>query len=104
MENDHLLIYKYQCYDDLSSRVRTITDQLQFFNYYDVDNGLYDIIEDKLILQVMNTFTKYIVDCHTYREVRLLHNVLLDHIIPLDFEMVSCYKKLKQKKQFKTPW
>ena len=99
MEDAHLTMYKYQCYDDLSHRVRDITDQLQLFNYYDLDNDLYDLVQDGLILKTMNTYTKYVIDCTTFREVTLLYNIVLDQIIPVSYELSLYYSKLKEKKK-----
>lgn len=97
--DDHLTKYKYQCYDELSSRARSITDQLQLFNYYDIDEGLYDLIEDKLILQTMNTYTKYVVACQTFNEVTLLSNIILDQLLPIDSELEKLHAKLKEKQR-----
>lgn len=99
MIDNHLLRYKHECYDDLSFRTREITDQLQLFHYYDADNGLYSMIEDHLILQTMNAYTKYIEDCQTFREVTLLYNILLDQIAPIAYEMNSFQKELEKKQR-----
>lgn len=99
MEDNHLLIYKYQGYDELSKLVRELTDQLQIFSYYEVDNGLYDMVGDGIITQTMNMYTKYIEDCHTLREVTLLHNILLDQLKPLADEISSLHNVLKEKQE-----
>ena len=99
MQTNHLLTYKYQCYDDLSLRTREITDQLQLFHYYDVDGGLYNMIQDHLILITMNNYTKYIEDCQSYREVTLLYNVLLDQLMPISYELSSFQRELEKKQR-----